>query len=63
MLCVLQLYLLPRLYSVKGEGLVKVEGEEWAVEVRVLQLPQHTGTEEHWRPVEVDGRARAIFPV
>ena len=59
----LQLCVVASLYPVKGQGLVEVEGEEWVVKVGVLQLPQHTGTEEHWRPVKVDGRARAVLPV
>ena len=50
-------------YSVKGEGVLQVEGERWSEERGVLQLPQHTHTEEDRRTSQMDGRTRGLLPL
>lgn len=50
-------------YSVKGEGVLQVEGEGWSEERGVLHLSQHTHSEEDGRAGQMNGRARGLLPL
>lgn len=45
-------------YSIKGEGVLQMEREDWSEERGVLQLTQHADTEEHRRTRQMEGRTR-----